>query len=98
MGFGLLDAGASHNVATSKLLISLSLMVDNTDRDFIQAIDRLFRTHLTEFSKKFKLSKMDWKILEGLESLLTVSVYARYSVLNPDHNQGPSRLPANHVF
>ena len=71
MGFSLL---VSHNIGTSKLLISLSLMVDNTDRDFIQAIDRLFRTHLTKFSKKFKLSKMDWKILEGLESLLTVRV------------------------
>ena len=42
MGFSLL---VSHNIGTSKLLISLSLMVDNTDRDFIQAIDRLFRTH-----------------------------------------------------
>ena len=52
MGFGLLNAGASHNVVTGKLLISLSLMVDNTDSDFIQVIDRLFRTHLTEFSKK----------------------------------------------
>ena len=53
MGFSLLDAGAFHNIVTGKLLISLSLMVDNTDHDFIQAIDRLFRTHLTEFSKKF---------------------------------------------
>ena len=98
MGFSILDAGVSHNVATSKLLISLSLIVDNTNRNFIQAIDRLFKTHLTKFSKKFKLSKMDWKILEGLKLLLAVSVYTHYSVLNPNHNQDSSCLPANHVF
>jgi hypothetical protein len=43
----------------------------------MQAIDRLFKIELTNYSS-YKLSAADWRVLEGLMSILEVSLYGRY--------------------
>jgi hypothetical protein len=40
----------------------------------MQAIDMLFDVDLKQHSS-YKLSAMDWEILEGMESILSVSFY-----------------------
>jgi hypothetical protein len=43
----------------------------------MQAIDRYFDVELTEY-KHYKLSNLDWRILEGLEGVLVVGLVPIY--------------------
>jgi hypothetical protein len=71
---------------------------DNTDHCFMQAIDWLFNGQLKQHSS-YRLSESDWKILEGLETVLEVSFYSRYSIqLNTKHDIDSSCLPTNDVI